>query len=94
MDFIQNNWKIIAEMIGGIVIFFAGRKSKKQSEKTDELENIKIVRQIEKDLLDDMREEIKELITIKNELEAVNKSLRCLLHGYEKKYGKLNKENE
>ncbi|MDB0602183.1 hypothetical protein PL373_13695 [Tenacibaculum maritimum] len=48
LTFLKENWELITGVIGSIVAFFGGRKSKKQNEKTTELENIEKVREIEK----------------------------------------------
>lgn len=93
MDFIKENWEIIMGAIGSIVAFFGGRKSKKQNEKTTELENIEKVREIEKKLLEDMDNRITELIKYNDYLEGVVEEIKKKLSKYVDKYGELDESN-
>lgn len=87
--FIVENWEGIAALFGTAVSFFVGRKSKKNTETSGELENIKVVREIEKDLLTDMRERVTELIAIGNEQEILIGVLRKRLEECNGKCSKL-----
>lgn len=67
--FLKENWELITGLIGSVVAFFTGRKSKRQNEKTTELENLEKVREIEKKLIDDMENQIDKLIKYNDYLE-------------------------
>ncbi len=89
MTFIKENWELITGLFGSIIAFFGGRKSKKQNEKTKELENIEKVREIEKKLLADMEDQVNKLIKYNNYLEGVIKEIKKKLVQYVDKYGEL-----
>lgn len=91
ISIIKENWSEITLTIGGIASFFAGRKSKKNSEFSGELGNIEKVREIEKRLLRDMEEQIKKLIDTNNFLEKLVDEANVKIRAYEKKYGALKK---
>lgn len=92
---IKENWAEISLAIGGIISFFAGRKSTKNNDQAGELENIQKVREIEKSLLADMDEQIRKLIQTNNTLEAIIERQSKKIRRYEVKYGYLNtKEDE
>ena len=92
IDFFKNNWTEVTLAIGGVASFFAGRKTKKNTEQTGELENIKIVREIEKDLLADMRDQIDKLIQTNNVMESIIRRQSLKIRQYEVKYGLLKDE--
>lgn len=93
MDFIKENWEIIMGAVGSTIAFFGGRKSKKQNEKTTELENIEKVREIEKRLLADMEDQVNKLIKYNDYLEGVVKEVKKKLVKYVNKYGVLDESN-
>ena len=93
MDFIKENWEIIMGAVGSIIAFFGGRKSKKQNEKTTELENIDKVREIEKRLLADMEDQVNKLIKYNDYLESVVKDVKKKLVKYVNKYGVLDESD-
>lgn len=66
----------IGLIIGGIAAFFTGRRMKKSEVQSSELENIKTVREIEKQLLQDVKDQVQELIKTKEELERIIKEQR------------------
>lgn len=88
-SFIKENWELITGVMGTIVAFFGGRKSKKQNEKTTELENIEKVRAIEKKLLEDMDDRINDLIKYNDFLEGVVEKCKKKLAKYVDLYGEL-----
>ena len=91
--FLKENWEITTGVIGSIIAFFGGRKSKRQNEKTTELENIEKVREIEKRLLSDMDDRITELIKYNDYLEDIVEEIKKKLAKYVDKYGELNESN-
>lgn len=93
MEFIKDNWEILAGLIGSVFAFFGGRKSKKLSEKATELENIEKVREIEKKLLADMEDQVNKLIKYNDYLEGVVKEVKKKLVKYVDKYGELEETN-
>jgi len=88
-NWVINNIELIGGFIASIFAFFGGRKSRKQNEKTTELENIERVRAIEKKLLKDMEQQVDELIKYNNYLEDVVKKVKQQLVKYVDKYGQL-----
>jgi len=85
----SNNWEIVAGLLGSVTTFFVGRKSKRQIEKTSELENLEKVRAIEKQLIQDVQDQVSELIKYNNYLEGVVKDIKKQLTKYVDKYGEL-----
>jgi predicted butyrate kinase (DUF1464 family) len=92
-NLISQNWEILAGLLGSILAFFGGRKSKKQLEKTSELENLEKVRVIEKQLIQDVHEQVSQLIKYNKYLESVVKEIKQQLTKYVDKYGELNEIN-
>jgi predicted butyrate kinase (DUF1464 family) len=92
-NLISQNWEILAGLLGSILAFFGGRKSKKQLEKTSELENLEKVRVIEKQLIQDVHEQVSQLIKYNKYLESVVKEIKQQLTKYADKYGELNEIN-
>jgi len=88
-NFITENIELIGGGLASLVAFFGGRKSKKQNEKTTELENIERVRVIEKKLLQDMEEQVDKLIKYNDYLEGIVKQVKQKLVKYVDKYGQL-----
>lgn len=93
-NLISQNWEILAGLLGSILAFFGGRKSKKQLEKTSELENLEKVRVIEKQLIQDVHEQVSQLIKYNKYLEGVVKEIKQRLTKYVDKYGELNESNK
>ena len=93
ITFIKENWEITTGVIGSIIAFFTGRKSKRQNEKTIELENIEKVREIEKKLLADMGDHITQLIKYNDYLEGIVEEIKKKLAKYVDKYGELDESN-
>ncbi|WP_440881393.1 hypothetical protein [Tenacibaculum sp. C7A-26P2] len=93
LTLLKENWELITGIIGSIVAFFGGRKSKRLNEKTTELENIEKVREIEKKLLADMEDQVNKLIKYNDYLEGVVKDVKKKLVKYVDKYGELD-END
>lgn len=65
----QKEW--IIGIIGSVVMFFGGRKSKKITDKTGELENLEAVRKIEKQLIEDIKSQIDELRETNSGLQLI-----------------------
>jgi len=65
----QIEW--IAAGIAAVISFFGGRKSKKISDKTSELENLEKVRLMEKQLVDDVKKQVDELREINTGLQVI-----------------------
>lgn len=82
-EFIVNNWQNVASMIGIVVSFIVGRKTKRNIEKSGELDNIEKVREIEKALLQDMEDQIKKLIETNNKLEDLVSAQNERIREYE-----------
>tara|TARA_R110001606_G_scaffold392866_1_gene562231 strand:+ start:135 stop:425 length:291 start_codon:yes stop_codon:yes gene_type:complete len=93
-NLISQNWEILAGLLGSILAFFGGRKSKKQLEKTSELENLEKVRVIEKQLIQDVHEQVSQLIKYNKYLEGVVKEIKQQLSKYVDKYGELNESKK
>jgi len=87
VNYLIENWETISLAVGGVVAFFTGRKTKKISNQSSELDNLKTVREIEKQLVEDMKVQIIDLLQVNNNLELIVKA-------YETKYGKLHTEVE
>jgi hypothetical protein len=87
--FIAKNWEFIVGVIGSLGIFFSGLKLKFHNEKTTELENLKTVRIIEKDLLNDMKIQIEELVKLNNYLKDIVEVQTKQLSKYQKQYGEI-----
>lgn len=88
-SFIAGNWEIIAGLIGTVGAWFGGQKLRKQTEKTSELENVKVVREIEKSLLSDMQTQVDKLIEQNNYFKKVINEQEKIINKYVKKYGEL-----
>lgn len=89
-NFFIENKEWLVGIIATFGAFFGGRKSKKQTEKTTELENIEKVREIEKKLLADMEDQVNKLIKYNDYLEGVIKDVKKKLVKYVDKYGEIN----
>ena len=89
LQFLKENWELVTGGLGAVIAFFGGRKSKKQNEKTTELENIEKVRAIEKKLLEDMDDRINDLIKYNEFLEGVVEKCKKKLAKYVDLYGEL-----
>ena len=87
MEFLIDNKELLLSALTGIIAFVTGRKTKKINEKSAELQNLETVRVVEKQLLQDMREQIDKLIEYNNYLEGV-------IEAYKKEYGVLPMKNE
>ena len=92
-NFLIENKEWLIGIIVSISAFFGGRKSKKQNEKTTELENIEKVREIEKRLLADMDDQVNKLIKYNDYLEGVVKDVKSKLVKYVNKYGVLDESD-
>lgn len=88
-DLIMNHWSQITLALGAVVTFFVGRKTKKNQEFSGELGNIEKVREIEKQLLIDMEEQILKLIKNNDKLELIVEKQSKKIRAYELKYGYL-----
>ncbi len=82
-------WSEISLAVGGVMAFFTGRKMKRNEENSGELQNIEKVREIEKQLLLDMEEQIKKLIDYNNKLELIIEKQSIKIRRYEVKFGFL-----
>ena len=89
VQLIEENKEWIVGLIASLGAFFGGRKSKKQSEKSTELENIEKVREIEKRILLDMEDQVEKLIKYADYLEGVVKNVKQKLVKYVDKYGEI-----
>lgn len=87
--FIAKNWEILIGLIGTFGLFVSGLKLKHQNEKTTELENLKTVRTIEKDLLNDMKNQIEELVKLNNYLKGIVETQTKQLSKYQKQFGEI-----
>lgn len=92
MSWILTHWSEISLAIAGIASFFAGRRTKKNREFSDELQNLEKVRNIEKSLLFDMEDQIKKLIETNNKLENIIEKQAKTIRIYEGKFGFLKDE--
>ena len=59
-SFIKDNWQAVGGLVGMVFTFLGGRRLKKSNEKSMELENLSAVREMEKQLIDDYREQLNE----------------------------------
>lgn len=89
MSWIVSHWSEISLAIGAIASFFAGRRTKRNKEVSDELINLEKVRNIEKTLLADMEDQIKKLIDTNNKLEDIIEKQAKTIRLYEDKFGFL-----
>jgi len=87
LDFLMDNWGKMAAALTAVSSFFIGRKSKKNKDDLGQLNNIKLAREIERSLLDDMEEQITKLIQTNNTLEAIIKEQSDKIRAYRLKYG-------
>ena len=85
----MKNWEVLAGIIGSLGLFFSGLKLKFHNEKTTELENLKTVRIIEKDLLNDMKIQIEELVKLNNYLKDIVETQTKEISRYKIKYGTI-----
>lgn len=60
-NFFIDHKEWIAGIIASVVMFFTGRKSKKISEESSQLQNLKTIRELEKQLVEDVKNQIIEL---------------------------------
>ena len=90
-DFITNNWGKLTAIITTVSGFMIGRKSKKNKDDLGQLNNIKLAREIERSLLDDMEEQITKLIQTNNTLEAIIKEQSNVIREYQLQFGSLKK---
>jgi len=59
-NFIKENWQAVGGLVGMVATFFGGQRLKKSNVKSAELENLAAVREMEKQLIDDYREQLNE----------------------------------
>ena len=59
-SFIKDNWQAVGGLVGMVATFFGGRRIKKSNAKSAELENLAAVRDMEKQLIEDYREQLNE----------------------------------
>jgi len=86
IEFIKNYWDNIFLALSAIAAWFTGRKIQASTNKEAEanavgveLGNLKTVREVEKQLLEDMRANILELMRMLNEQEVVIRESRLLI---------------
>lgn len=87
--FIEDNWQIVAGLIGSAVAYLGGLKIQRQSVRTSELENLKTVREMEKTLLNDMKTQVDQLVEVNNYLKKVVEEQQKSINKYKQKYGEL-----
>ena len=87
MNFIIENKELLISVLTAIIAFISGRKTKKLNEKSAELQNLEKVREMEKQLVKDMEEQVSKLIDYTSYLEVV-------VEAYKKEYGVLPIVNE
>jgi predicted metal-dependent HD superfamily phosphohydrolase len=97
IKFIIENWLALGGTIGSVVLW-AGkivydRRNWKNEAKSSELENIKTVRVIEKELLADMEQQVNKLIEANNYYRKVITEQNKDLSKYKLKYGELNEQD-
>jgi len=93
IKFLIENWLGISGTVGTAIAWIGSvaykRQQDKNSAKSTELENIKTVRLIEKELLIDMQGQVDKLIEINAYLRKVNEEQSKDLIKYKLKYGEL-----
>lgn len=101
MDFLLNNWSEISLAIGGVGAFLVGKRTRKNDNESGELQNIEKVREIEKQLLEDMDDQIEKLMTknkrvmsYNDKLELVIEKQAARIQKYEDRFGKLEELEE
>lgn len=91
--FIIENWFVVAGLIGSAVTYLGTvvyeRQKAKNTVKSTELENIKTVRSIEKEILNDMQIQVDKLIEMNAYLRKINNEQAKELNQYKFKYGEL-----
>ncbi len=92
MNWITAHWSEVSLALGTVASFFAGRKSKKNKEFSEELVNLERVRTIEKGLMADMENQIVKLIDTNNELEQIIEKQAKVIRLYENKFGYLDEK--
>ena len=68
-NFLIENKEWLIGLIASISAFFGGRKMKKSNEKSAELQNLATIREMEKQLFDDMEERFDKLQQINTDLQ-------------------------
>lgn len=103
LEFLKINWDNIVLVVAGVGAYFKGRGAKKSNEKSLELTNLSTVRGMEKQLIQDLKdqcEEFREIIEmnkiiisqkdeiIEEQKKILSKQKRSLA-GFVKKFGEL-----
>lgn len=70
-ELIIEHWEKLAVLVSGAFGFFGGRKIKKSNEKSAELENLKTIREMEKQLVDDTKKQVEELREMIGSLQEI-----------------------
>lgn len=70
-QWLLDNWEIIAGLIGSALTYLLGTKKRKTEGKTTELENLQTIRDLEKQIVDDVKSQIDELREINNGLQVL-----------------------
>lgn len=94
VKFIIENWLTLCGTIGSVILW-AGkivydRRNWKNEAKSTELDNIKTVRVIEKELLADMEQQVNKLIEANNYYRKIINEQDKTINKYKLKYGELN----
>jgi len=89
VKFISDNWQIIAGLVGSAIAYVGGIKIQRQSVRTSELENLKTVREMEKTLLNDMKQQVDQIVEVNNYLKKVVDEQEKTIKKYKEKYGEL-----
>tara|TARA_R110002124_G_scaffold148927_9_gene314603 strand:- start:5669 stop:5968 length:300 start_codon:yes stop_codon:yes gene_type:complete len=93
---IVENKEWLVGLVTTVGAFFGGRKMKKNNEKSAELENLKVIREMEKELIADAKSHIEELRKIIDHKDGIIEDQKKIiakqerfLNLYKSKYGKL-----
>ena len=76
IQYIYDHWEAFGGVIAAIAAFFGGRKTKKITDRSGELENLQTVRDLEKQIVIDVKGQIQELREINSGLLWMNKMYR------------------
>lgn len=97
-NFLTNNWETLASIGGGVISgvigFFSGQKMKKNNEKSAELENLKTVRDMEKQLILDYKEQVTEFRQLIDDLQLIIDEKDDIIKKQQLKIAKQKKELE
>jgi hypothetical protein len=99
IDLIKSHWDNIFLALSAVAAWFTGRKIQASTNKEAEanavgveLQNLKTVREVEKQLLEDMQENVTNLLAINTELKGIISQLETVIKESKAIISKQNKE--